>query len=156
NCGFSLQRPPASPSPLNGERAGVRGENGGRHENRRKRASSLLLLTLVLLSLCHLCSAASLEISIRPCFAGQPLLLDSLRYKNSAGETFSVTRLSYLLSGFALERPDGSWMELSGQYAWMDAAQRRAFIHLDGVPSGAYRGIRFHIGPDAEANEAKP
>jgi cytochrome c peroxidase len=84
------------------------------------------------------------------------LLLDSLRYKNAAGETLSITRLSYLLSGFALERADGVWVELPGQYAWMDAAQRRAFIRFDGAPAGSYRSVRFHVGPEAAANAADP
>jgi len=44
-------------------------------------------------------------------FHGAPLLLDSLRYEDAARETLSVTRLSYLLSGFALQREDGSWQK---------------------------------------------
>ena len=40
--------------------------------------------------------AATLEIQIRPVINGEPLQLDSVRYANGAGETFSVTRLSYL------------------------------------------------------------
>ncbi len=99
---------------------------------------------------------ATLEISINPTFKGDPLFLDSLRYQNVAGETFSVTRLSYLLSGFALERPDGTWVEFPKQYAWLDAEARRTVIRFDEVPVGVYRSIRFHVGPDAEANAADP
>ena len=53
-----------------------------------------------------LARAVALEIAIRPTFDGQPLHLDSLRYSDSAGETLSISRLSYLLSNFALERED--------------------------------------------------
>ncbi|HEY2951332.1 MAG TPA: MbnP family protein, partial [Verrucomicrobiae bacterium] len=100
--------------------------------------------------------AVSLEIELRHSFDGQPLVLNSLRYKNARNETLSVTRLSYLLSGFALERPDGTWVELADHYAWMDAAQRRTSMRLDGVPPGSYRNISFYIGPDAVANAAGP
>ena len=99
-------------------------------------------------------SGATLEIAVRHEFNGEPLLLDSLRYQNSAGETLSFTRLSYLLSGFALEKAEGGWVELPGQFAWMDAAQRRGVVRLDGVPEGKYRALRFHVGPDAATNAA--
>ena len=89
-----------------------------------------------------------------PGSGGDPLLLDSVRYENAARETLSVTRLSYLLSGFAIERGDGVWVEVANQFAWMDAAKRRTVIRLDGVPGGKYRALRFHIGPDATANAA--
>jgi cytochrome c peroxidase len=101
-------------------------------------------------------SAATLEIAVRHTFNDGPLLLDSLRYEDAAGETLSVTRLSYLLSGFAIEREDGVWVEMPDRYAWMDAAKHRTTIRLDGVPEGKYRALRFHVGPDAKANTADP
>ncbi len=99
---------------------------------------------------------AALEIAVRHSFSGEPLLLDSLRYQNGAGETLSVTRLSYLLSGFAVEREDGAWVELADQVAWIDAARRRTVLRLENVPEGRYRALRFHLGPDAMANAADP
>lgn len=99
-------------------------------------------------------SAANLEITIEPVFNGEPLRLDSLRYETAALETISVTRLSYLLSGFALERDDGQWTELPDAIAWMDAATRRNTMLLENLPAGKFRSIRFHIGPDAKINAA--
>jgi cytochrome c peroxidase len=100
--------------------------------------------------------AATLEIAVRHTFSDGPLLLDSLRYQNAAGETLSVTRLSYLLSGFAIEREDGVWVEMPDRYAWMDAAKQRTVVRLDDVPEGKYRALRFHVGPDAKANTGDP
>jgi cytochrome c peroxidase len=99
---------------------------------------------------------AALEVSIRPVFDGEPLRLDSLRYTNAAGETLSVSRLSYLLSAFALERETGGWVEIPDQYAWMDAAQQRTVVHFDGLPAGKYRAVRFDVGLDPAANAASP
>ena len=101
-------------------------------------------------------SGATLEIAVRHTFTGEPLALDAVRYQTSAGEKFSITRASYLLSGFALERADGSWLELSNHVAWLDAAKNRASLRLAGVPVGAYRGVRFHLGPDEVRNHADP
>jgi cytochrome c peroxidase len=97
---------------------------------------------------------ASLQIEITSQFNGQPIQSDSLRYQTSAGETFSITRVSYLLSGFALQRADGSWVELTNQVAWLDAEKGRHSIRLDQIPAESFRSIRFHLGPDAEANHA--
>ncbi len=114
----------------------------------------LAILTLALLL--QAATGAVLEIATRHTFNGDPLLLDSLRYQNSAGETLSFTRVSYLLSGFALEREDGTWVEMPEHFAWVDAAKRRTSFRIDGVPEGKYRAVRFHIGPDATANASDP
>src|ERR1700759_3098793 len=79
-------------------------------------------------------SGAVLEVAMQPTYNDGPLLLEALRYQNAAGETLSVTRLSYLLSGFALEREDGTWTEIADQYAWMDAAKRRSVVRFENVP----------------------
>ena len=110
------------------------------------------ILALVLSAQAGVCM--SLEIAIRHTFNGDPLLLDSLRYQNAAGETLSFTRVSYLLSGFAVEREDGVWQEIPNQSAWMDAAKHQSVVRLDELPAGKYRALRFHVGPDAAANAA--
>ena len=113
-------------------------------------------MVLALLVSASAAPGAALEIDVQPTGGDGPLLLDSLRYQTAAGETFSCTRLSYLLSGFALQRADGGWTELPDRYAWMDAEKRRTLVRLEGVPAGAYRALRFHVGPDAKANAADP
>ena len=98
--------------------------------------------------------AGNLEITIEPVFNGEPIRLDSLRYENAARETLSVTRLSSLLSGFALEREDGHWSEVLDVIAWVDIGTHRNTIQLGNFPKGKYRSIRFYIGPDAASNAA--
>lgn len=96
--------------------------------------------------------AVNLEVGIRHSFHEGPLLLDSLRYQNGVKETLSVTRLSYLLSGFAIQREDGEWVELGEQTAWMDVGSRRNSLRLKEIAAGQYRAIRFHFGPEALVN----
>lgn len=99
---------------------------------------------------------ASLEVSITPKFSGEIIQPDSLRYENSAKENFSITRVSYLLTGFALQRPDGSWLELTNEIAWFDLERERSAQRLAAIPGGEYRSIRFHLGPDEKLNHADP
>jgi len=98
--------------------------------------------------------SVTLQLQMQHTFAGEPLALDSLRYQNSAHETLSVTRLSYLLSGFALQKSDGTWQELPGQVAWMSEDQHRTIARLPNVPPGNYLTLRFDVGLDAKTNTA--
>ena len=100
--------------------------------------------------------AARLQIAVEHRAGKGPLLLDSLRNTTAAGESFSVTRASYLLSGFALQRADGSWLEMKDAFAWMDAAKRRTSVALPEVANGRYTALRFHVGLDAAVNAANP
>jgi len=98
--------------------------------------------------------ATNLETIIQPGFTGSPLILDSLRYENSAKETLSFTRISFLLSGFALEKDSGGWTELPDQNAWCDAERHRLQFILHNIPPATYRAIRFYFGPDEKTNHA--
>jgi cytochrome c peroxidase len=101
-------------------------------------------------------SAASLELQFTHTYDGSPLVLDSLDYKLSSGEIISVSRLSYLLSGFALQREDGAWIELTNQFAWIDAERRRSNATLKEIAPGTYRSLRFAVGLDTQANNSDP
>src|SRR5581483_6929832 len=101
-------------------------------------------------------ACAVLEIQIRNTFGDGPLQLDSLKYKTASGEELSFSRISYLLGGFALEREEGGWVELTNRYAWLDAEKRRSSVTIEDAPPGLYRAFRFHIGPDPVANAMDP
>ena len=106
-------------------------------------AHRLALLLVALSIACAPAHGAALNLEMRHAWNGEGLLLDSLRYENAAGETLSVTRLSYLLSGFALEREDGVWMELPTSMPGSTPnaiAPPRAFQKSR---RGSYRALRF-------------
>ena len=87
----------------------------------------------------------TLEIGITPKFSGELIQPDSLRYETSVQENFSITRVSYLLTGFALQRADGSWLELTNDVAWFDLEQGRSTHRIAAIPAGEYRSIRFQL-----------
>src|SRR5262245_36436653 len=119
-------------------------------------ASMRVIVLLLALSTPFSGVGASLQIQIDSQFAGEPIQPNSLRYQTVAGESFSITRISYLLSGFALQRSDGSWLELTNQHAWLDLEASRKTVQLAYVPTDAYRSLRFYVGLDPELNRAKP
>jgi hypothetical protein len=52
--------------------------------------------------------AVTLDLDFRPTWDAKPLEFEALRHETGAGELLSVTRLSALLSGAALETADGT------------------------------------------------
>src|SRR5579862_4101022 len=75
--------------------------------------------------------AAVLQIQIKPKVSGENLQPASQRYQTSANERFSITRASYLVSDFELQREDGSWLAFSNSVAWMDFDAKRDSIRLE-------------------------
>ncbi len=98
----------------------------------------------------------SLEVRITPGVSGETVQRGSLRYRTGAGEAFSITRVSYLLSDFGIQRQDGTWQELPKTAAWMDAELGRNSVRLDPVADGAIRSLRFRLGLSPEVNRADP
>lgn len=98
----------------------------------------------------------TLDLDFRPTWDAKPLELEALRHETGSGELLSVTRLSALLSGAALETADGKWVEVTPAHAWIDLASGRLRWTLNPVPPGQYRALRFWIGPDSVENHADP
>jgi len=97
--------------------------------------------------------AATLQIQITPKVSGELLQPASFRYQTSGNEPFSVTRVSYLVSEFALQRNNGSWLEISNSVAWLDFEQNRDTLSLN-IPLGEYQSIRFLVGLPPTLNHA--
>jgi len=98
--------------------------------------------------------AATLQIEITPKVSGENLQPASFRYQTAAGETYSITRVSYLVSDFALQRSDGSWLELSNSVAWLDFDANRNSIWLENIPPGEFCSMRFLVGLNTHLNHA--
>ena len=96
--------------------------------------------------------AGPINIQFRHVISGRPLLLDSLRYPKSGNETFSVKRLSYLLSDVSFQKGDGTWIGPVADVAWIDAGKRRVTFSVNDLPKGKYRSMRFVLGLDSKKN----
>ncbi len=100
--------------------------------------------------------AGVLELEIEPVAGDKPLELDGLSLRNRAEETWSVTRLSYLIGDVSLQKADGGWLVLPDSTGWMNAASSRNRLRLPETPAGDYQALRFHIGLNPEQNNADP
>lgn len=73
-------------------------------------------------------------------------------------ERLTITRLDYLLTGFALQRADNAqWIEAGEQIIGLGkSANGTMRMELGTVPDGEYQALRFFIGPDAQQNASDP
>jgi cytochrome c peroxidase len=101
-------------------------------------------------------STARLQVEVKHRFQGAALRMDDGNLVTSAGDRISVSRLAYLLSGFALVRADGTRVPLSGGPVYLNPAEGRTGFALTGVPIGSYRGLTFDVGLTPQVNHADP
>ncbi len=98
----------------------------------------------------------NLTVQIVPKFNNRPLAFEKFSLTNSTGQTFSVTRLDFLLSDFALRRSNGSWLEQTNWQAFLSLGQDHSSFTVEKIPAGNYNKIRFHVGLRPEINHSKP
>jgi cytochrome c peroxidase len=104
-----------------------------------------------------LAAAASCEAAaLRLVMDHEGLRLNESKMTDAAGETWSVTRLSYLVSGVALKKKDGTWVEVTESVAWMNLATKRDAAVFSKVPEGEYAALRFFVGLDEVENGRDP
>ena len=92
--------------------------------------------------------AATLEVRIEP--------RNGLSWTTDSSQTVTATRLAFLLSDFRLQREDGGWIDLPGQFAYIDVLQNRLRFRLENVPPGSYRQVAFTVGLKEKTNYADP
>lgn len=97
-----------------------------------------------------------LVVEITPRFEAEPLELGIMGQTNVAGQVFSVTRLDMLLSGVALRRSDGLWIEATNNLAYISLGEKRNKLEITGLPPGRYDRLSFRVGLEEKVNHADP
>lgn len=98
-------------------------------------------------------SGQDLQLEIVPMVNGQAMRLNE---PLALAVATQVTRLDCLLSGLALQKEDGSWLESKDWFAYLSTAAGRLTAKVSGMPAGEYKGIRFRIGVDESTNKSDP
>ncbi|HEU4717278.1 MAG TPA: MbnP family protein [Bacteroidia bacterium] len=95
---------------------------------------------------------AGLDINIENRVGEKALVLDTVHYKNSLGQDFTVTNFKYYLSNFSLKTGDGRTYN-SPDYFLVKADDESTWkIRLRGIPPGKYESLSFLIGVDSLHN----
>ena len=91
--------------------------------------------------------------------------LNSGQNRNDAGEgvldggangQLTLKRLDFLLTGLALQRMDGSWLESKDWAAFISFGKQQLSAKADGIVDGDYQAIRFRVGVDPKTDHLDP
>ncbi|WP_026704866.1 MbnP family protein [Flavobacterium soli] len=82
---------------------------------------------------------------------GDALVLGS-SYTNSNGETLTINRFNYIVSNIVLIKEDGTEFTYpkNESYFLISEETEALTVHLENVPSGNYKQIKFGIGVDQQ------
>ncbi|MDR6968121.1 hypothetical protein J2X31_002136 [Flavobacterium arsenatis] len=82
---------------------------------------------------------------------GDALILGS-SYTNSNGETLTINRFNYIVSNIVLIKEDGTEFTYpkNESYFLISEETEALTVHLENVPSGDYKQIKFGIGVDQQ------
>ncbi len=111
------------------------------------RIFAYLLLLLLATSCKEPDGKGSIAIAVNYSDNGEPLVTDTLRYTNEAGNLYLVSEIQWFTSHFELHGTDGEWIAVGPtiNYIDTDIADTQK-IDLDNIPSGQYDSIRFTFG----------
>lgn len=98
----------------------------------------------------------TLSLQFHNSYNNQPLRLSGSVYYNNQGDTLQIDRLTYLVSQIVLIKPNGTKVNLPGNYGLIDEGTLRTTFQIDEVPEGSYSGIEFLIGVDSVTNHGDP
>lgn len=76
--------------------------------------------------------------------------------RDAKDRALSITRLDLLLSEFALQKMDGSWMQSPGWHGFFRGNEPGRLSAVPGIPKGEYKAIRFGVGVPKDANHGDP
>lgn len=82
----------------------------------------------------------------------KPLIIDTVSYKNSLGQTYTVSMFKYYVGNFHLKNVRGKEF-ISKSYFLINQDDKNSMqITLDSIPAGEYNSIEFTLGVDSIDN----
>lgn len=93
----------------------------------------------------------SVKIVFKNTVSGIPLMLDSAKYKNIFGESFTVTKFKYYISNVSLENRSDKQAEKES-YHLLNASDPGSLSFTYPVAEGKYHDLVFFLGVDSIRN----
>lgn len=101
-------------------------------------------------------TAGALHLEFRPHAEGAPLGKGGT-FQGAGNGELTLSRLDFLVTGLALQKTDGSWIEAAPDWVdFVSTGKRRLTVRCDGVAEADYQRIRFRIGVDPATDRTDP
>ena len=86
---------------------------------------------------------------------GTNMALGTAQYKNTAGESFTVTTFNYFVSNIELTKEDGTVVKVPNSYYLVREADPKSLnVSLTGIPQANYAKVAFTVGVDSLKSQA--
>lgn len=99
---------------------------------------------------------ANLTLRISENWEGEPFTLNEVRFRTSGGNTVSVSRLAFLMSGIELLDGEGKWHSFPDAIGYINPEEGKTDVRISSVRPAKYRQIRFKIGVPPKLNHTDP
>ena len=100
--------------------------------------------------------AGVLHLEFRPHGGSSPLAKGG-RFDGGGNGELTLSRLDFLVTGLALQKADGTWIEAAPDWVdFVSVGKRRLTVRCDGVAEADYQRIRFRIGVDPATDRSDP
>lgn len=101
-------------------------------------------------------AAGVLHLEFRPHGDGVAIENGSV-FPGAGNGELTLSRLDFLVTGLALQKRDGSWVEAAPQWVdFVSTGKRRLTVRCDGVVEEDYQRIRFRMGVDPAMDRTDP
>ena len=121
-----------------------------------KQTLLVMALCLAFFSACNKADDSSvIDLRIDYSVNDGPLVCDTLRYVNEAGNRFMITEVQWFISRLELQNEKGEWVAFSegDNIYYMDTdLPTTHLLHSKALPAGNYQALRFTFGLDEEDN----
>ena len=121
-----------------------------------KQTLLVMAVCLALFSACHKADdSGMIDVQIDYTVNDGPLVCDTLRYVNEAGNRFMITEIQWFLSRLELQNEKGEWVpfgEGDNIYYIDSGLPTTHLLHSRALPIGNYQALRFTFGLDEEDN----
>jgi hypothetical protein len=116
----------------------------------------MMILCLAFFSACHKADDTGVvDLGIDYCINEDPLVFDTLRYQNEAGNRLMITEIQWFVSRVMLQDKNGEWIPFGAGdnlYYFDTDLPETHHIQSQELPVGHYQAIRFTFGLDEEDN----
>ena len=99
-----------------------------------------------------LLSKGNLKINFKHYVDNELLKLDTVKYKNTFGQPYSITKLKYYIGNICLKNVDGKEFISKDYFLINEEEDETKQILIENIPSGNYVSINFTIGVDSLHN----
>jgi hypothetical protein len=120
---------------------------------RKTQFLTLVLVAIIAVSCTKPAGHGDMRVNVNYSVNGKSLIIDSLCYRNEAGNEFMIIEIQWFISNMELQNEQGEWIALDKIFYIDTNIPESQTLQMTSIPVGHYKALRFTFGLDAEDNQ---